>query len=277
MNTMVEEQFIINLFNGVKFQNEDFDAREQVWARISKKCGLDGAEAPLDERSRTNQALVVVWSLAAALAVLLIVGSGFFLTNRLIATGASECVAQLPDGSSVTLSPNSTLRYNRIKWLFDKKLSLDGKAQFCGNHKNGLSVATELGCVSVLGTEFLVDQTDTTMLVACYDGSVNVRSLDGSDQLLNKGEQVICNAEGDMDFSKIEEKVKPKVYNGAPLGDVAKQIETIYNVKVTGVGSYSKCTYSGTIPEDDLEAALMLVLGSCNIDYGIDGNVVSLK
>ncbi|MFA6592708.1 MAG: FecR domain-containing protein [Bacteroidales bacterium] len=277
MNTMVEEQFIINLFNGVKFQNEDFDAREQVWARISKKCGLDVAEAQVSKSSSTRRLLVSAWSLAAAIVVIVLAGSIFFLSNRTIATGASECVAQLPDGSSVTLSPNSTLRYNRIKWLFDKKLSLDGKAQFCGNHKNGLSVATELGCVSVLGTEFLVDQTDTAMLVACYDGSVNVRSLDGSDQLLNKGEQVICNAEGDMDFSKIEEEVKSKVYNGAPLRDVAKQIEIIYNLKVTGVDSYSNCTYSGTIPEDDLEAALMLVLGSCNIDYGIDGNVVSLK
>lgn len=74
------------------------------------------------------------------------------------------------------LMQNSTLSYNKVSWLWGRKLNLLGSAFFDVTPGKTFTVRTEAGDVTVLGTKFLVEQEGKTITVNCEEGTVKVET-----------------------------------------------------------------------------------------------------
>ena len=71
-------------------------------------------------------------------------------------------------------SAGSELNYNASKWGEKRELELKGEAFFDVEKGKRFDVNTELGKISVLGTEFNVLSRDSIFKVSCYEGLVQV-------------------------------------------------------------------------------------------------------
>ena len=144
----------------------------------------------------------IYWRVAALFVLLFGIGGYYHLLEEKITSEAVAVDYKLPDGSSVKLMQNSTLSYNKVSWLWGRKLNLFGSAFFDVTPGKTFTVRTEAGDVTVLGTKFLVEQEGKTITVNCEEGSVKVETPIG-EQTLNAGESVRCD---ENEIGPVQEK-----------------------------------------------------------------------
>lgn len=217
------------------------------------------------------------WGMAAMFLLLLGVG-GYYFSEKKIVTEGTAMAYELPDGSNVRIMANSRLTYNRIAWLWERKLQLLGKASFEVTKGKIFTVRTEAGDVTVLGTKFLIDQKGKNMFVNCEEGSVKVETAVGKRTLV-AGESVRCDESKIVPISKPDEPEFPEVlgYEDDPLINVVADIEHIFKVTVVGHEKCDGLTYNGKVLTRDLKATLENVFGSCGISYELHGKEIILK
>lgn len=219
------------------------------------------------------------WGMAAMFMLLLGIG-GYYYSEQKIVTEATAVNYELPDGSNVQVMANSRLSYNKITWLWERKLLLFGKASFEVTPGKTFTVHTEAGDVTVLGTKFLVEQQGKRMFVNCKEGSVKVETSVG-EHTLKAGESVRCDEKRIVPViqKKEESEEFPEVlgYEDDPLINVVADIEHIFKVKVIGHEKCDGLTYNGTVLTRDLNTTLEKVFGSCGISYQIRGNEIILE
>ncbi len=217
------------------------------------------------------------WGIAAMFLLLLGVG-GYYFSEKKIVTETTAMAYELPDGSNVRMMENSCLTYNRITWLWERKLQLLGKASFEVTKGKTFTVCTEAGDVTVLGTKFLIDQKGKKMFVNCEEGSVKVETAVGNRTLV-AGESVRCDESKIVLVPKQDNPEFPEVlgYEDDPLINVVADIEHIFKVKVVGHEKCDGLTYNGTVLTRDLNATLKNVFGSCGISYELHGKEIFLK
>ncbi|MDE6822163.1 FecR family protein [Bacteroides acidifaciens] len=217
------------------------------------------------------------WGIAAMFLLLLGVG-GYYFSEKKIVTEGTAMAYELPDGSNVRIMANSRLTYNRIVWLWERKLQLLGKASFEVTKGKTFTVRTEAGDVTVLGTKFLIDQKGKNMFVNCEEGSVKVETAVGKRTLV-AGESVRCDENKIVTISKPDDPEFPEVlgYEDDPLINVVADIEHIFKVTVVGHEKCDGLTYNGKVLTRDLKATLENVFGSCGISYELHGKEIILK
>lgn len=217
------------------------------------------------------------WGMAAMFLLLLGVG-GYYFSEKKIVTEGTAMAYELPDGSNVRIMANSRLTYNRIVWLWERKLQLLGKASFEVTKGKTFIVRTEAGDVTVLGTKFLIDQKGKNMFVNCEEGSVKVETAVGKRTLV-AGESVRCDENKIVTISKPDDPEFPEVlgYEDDPLINVVADIEHIFKVTVVGHEKCDGLTYNGKVLTRDLKATLENVFGSCGISYELHGKEIILK
>ncbi|MFW5821322.1 MAG: FecR family protein, partial [Bacteroidota bacterium] len=76
----------------------------------------------------------------------------------------------LPDSSFVALNAGSKIRYSSRKWKKERNVELNGEAFFKVKKGSQFNVKTDQGTVTVLGTEFTVEDWDNYYQVSCYSG-----------------------------------------------------------------------------------------------------------
>ena len=216
----------------------------------------------------------IVWTMAVAASVLLILSIGSFLFfpkenfDITYATGNGQRLPlELPDGSTVQLNANSTLFYNSKDWWDKEKRQvwLEGEAYFKVEKK-------------ALGTKFIVHARD--MKVAVLGTQFNVRSRgEDAEVVLAEGkveldiaDQHISMKPGDMvayskEKSKVEaKKVKPADYSAWKdgitvfndnLSEVVKELEILYGVPFLFKNEALKNRkIQLSVPADNLEQVL---------------------
>lgn len=136
----------------------------------------------------------VMWS-AAAVAVIVSVVSYFFIpvtNNSITHFVANNCIAYvtLPDGSDITLYPGSSIDYDADNFALNRNVILCGKAFFDveRDEKSAFRVATDKVTIEVLGTKFMVDETDRdSVIVTVESGRVKVANSLGDDCVITAG------------------------------------------------------------------------------------------
>ena len=174
------------------------------------------------------------------------------------------------------LMQNSTLSYNKVSWLWGRKLTLLGSAFFDVTPGKTFTVRTEAGDVTVLGTKFLVEQEGKTITVNCEEGTVKVETPIG-EQTLNAGESVRCDENKIGPVQEKEELPEVLGYEDDPLVNVVADIQHIFDVEVVGCEKYNELYYNGTILTRDLHETLKKVFGSLGINYQLSGQKVILE
>ncbi|MEM1043145.1 MAG: FecR domain-containing protein [Bacteroidota bacterium] len=229
---------------------------ERLWAGIEAQMGPAprAARPPL----RLVQRPVVRW--AAAALVLLAFGVAVWTTQQpdLVAVAVAETVTwDAPDGSTVTLRPNSRLVHHG-----ERAYGLDGQAFFAvtSDPDRPFTVEAGPGTVRVLGTRFDVSTWGGETAVFVEEGRVAVEGA-SAEVVLGAGGAAAASSAG---VARVEAP-SAETYLDWQRGEVAFERERVqrvadeigqhFDVRVA-VGAAADETVSGVIRLDDVRQAL---------------------
>jgi transmembrane sensor len=141
----------------------------------------------------------------------------------------------LSDGSTVELSPNSTLSYPESFNSLKRDVILRGEANFniAKDVAKPFSVSINSVLITVLGTRFTANsyEANNVTKVILYEGRVMVTTPDKSDYYLTPGDIFIFKKSARI-LHLEKDKNDGYVFNNYPLDVVFDQLQIIYNTKI---------------------------------------------
>lgn len=205
------------------------------------------------------------WSVAALF--VLAAGLLFLLkpapVTMVVAENGKQNKAVLPDNSQVVLQSGSEIRFNAGDWKEKRSVSLSGEAFFKVAKGKRFDVVTDLGTVSVVGTQFNVRARGQRLEVECFEGRVSVRIKD-TQRLLDAGD-ILVSENGIIIPADASGGSKPAWLLGelrftqARIDAVTAELSRTYNREIEVRPPLSDRTFSGTLPAKNLEEALLLL------------------
>jgi len=226
------------------------DTSGKLWNNITKNTGSPVVRYPSFR-----------W-MAVAASVLLVAGLSwlFIVKNQKtsITSAATAPIAKnisnttpqkkaftLSDGSTVELSPNSTLSYSEGFNSLKRDVLVSGEANFdiAKDVAKPFSVSINSVLITVLGTRFTVNsyEANNVTKVILYEGRVMVTIIDTSfqdknDYYLTPGDVFIykkLNQRSARILHLEKDKDDCYVFDNYPLDVVFDQLQVIYNTKIT--------------------------------------------
>ena len=203
------------------------------------------------------------------IAAILVIGFGLYFANQTfsarteIAENGKQTTFSLPDNSQVLLNSGSEIQYKKWNWDNNRKLNLAGEAYFKVAKGKKFEVITDLGNVTVLGTQFNVKVRNNRFDVTCYEGRVKV-NYQQQEVIITKG-QTIGFENSTQIIAQNTVATKPiwtmhkMAFEKEKLADVFAEIERAYNIKIEAKNVQSEQLFSGKIPSDNIEIALQIL------------------
>jgi transmembrane sensor len=220
------------------------------------------------------------WFQTVAASIVLLVGLAFIFTRpeNMKAANGKTVAFTLPDNSAVVLNAGSESSYSDWNWDNNRNISLDGEAYFCVAKGKKFSVNTPLGTVTVLGTQFNVKAREGRLDVVCYEGRVRVQ-YNGKETVLTPHQALLV----ENGIAKVDamEAAKPKWIDGEleftyeKLPAVLAEIKRRYDVEINMELRPAK-TFSGTIPGNDIDAALKVLSRLYHLEVDKQGKTIFL-
>ncbi|MDC7997666.1 FecR family protein [Gilvibacter sediminis] len=195
---------------------------------------------------------------------------------------AEKTEITLPDQSQVALNADSFLTYNEQDWKDARTLHLDGEAYFKVAKGSAFVVETDLGDVTVLGTQFNVFARENLLKVSCFEGVVSV-SLDQEVITLKAGEALELET-GSAVKNLTTSLSTPRwlqdesSFNNAPLAEVLNELEHYYNIQLEVSDIDLQKRFTGSFTHQDLDIALQSICNPLQMTYSVlDQNKVVLN
>jgi len=186
----------------------------------------------------------------------------------------------LPDHSHVELNSGSEIKYDKSDWNESRKLSLDGEAYFKVAKGKTFDVATDMGTVTVVGTQFNVKSRENRFEVECYEGKVKVTS-NGRQTMLTPGMAFISD-HGNVSDVAVSDRTKPAwtlgeiQFTSADLSQIASELERRFDIRIE-IMSDSEKTLTGTFSATDFKETLELICRFYKLRAETRNNVVILS
>ena len=249
-------------------------------AALRKRMSQSGSPQTFASRPMWYRAAAVISVLVAAAALWFWIGPGA-LTEHTTRYGEISTIA-LPDGSTVTLNANSSLRYAE-PWdpQQPREVWLDGEAYFSVVHTEDDQRfhvhLTDDFRVEVLGTEFNVKDRHHKAQVVLHSGRVRL-SINSADQpqrvSMQPGELVEYS---EVDQVLIQQPVNPApyvawrqrqmVFERMPLREVANALEDHYGVRVVIADEdLARTPLTGAFPLRNLDMILEALPTIANVE-----------
>jgi ferric-dicitrate binding protein FerR (iron transport regulator) len=300
--TSEEEEWLLNYLNDQdisdiqKIAAEDFETdmtyMKQSLDKAQSEVILEKIHSRIYIPAPTITQVIRLHSLKLAIAALIIIiaGTGYWYLNKsvlfmpadqeIVIAGKRKTV-RLPDGSVITLEPNSQLKYPYRFTGNTREVELTGEAFFevKPNHEKPFIVHTANIMATVLGTSFNVEAYPNGIAkVVVATGRVKVQTVNAVNEL----QAVIINANQSVTYNitinEIEKRNVPEEavyykqrssgrfsYAGVPVTKVIREMERYYHTSVTIQGDMSGCVFYGYFRvNDSVERALSLVALSLN-------------
>lgn len=300
--TSEEEEWLLNYLNDTdisdiqKIAAEDF---ETDITYMKKSLGKAQSEVILEKihsgmyipaPTFTQVVRLHRFKLAIAALIIIIAGTGYWYINKsvlfmpadqeIVVTGKRKTV-RLPDGSTITLEPDSRLTYPHRFTGNTREVQLTGEAFFevKPNHEKPFIVHTANMVATVLGTSFNVEAYPNGIAkVVVATGRVKVQTVNASNEL----QAVIINANQSVTYNitinEIEKRNVPEEavyykqrnsgrfsYAGVPVTRVIQEMERYYHTTVTLQRNRNGCIFYGYFRvNDSVERALSLIALSLN-------------
>lgn len=188
----------------------------------------------------------------------------------------------LPDTSEVALNADSFLTYNEQDWRNARTLRLEGEAYFKVAKGSAFVVETDLGDVTVLGTQFNVFARGQQLKVSCFEGVVSV-SLDQQVVTLKAGEALEFTKGSSLknlttSLSAPRWLQHESSFENAPLSEVLDELEHYYSVQLEVKDIDLKKRFTGSFTHQDLDIALQSICTPLQMTYSVlDKNKVVLN
>ena len=203
------------------------------------------------------------------IAAILVIGLGLlftyttFSTTSEMAENGKQTTFSLPDNSEIILNSDSEIEYKKWKWDSNRSLILKGEAYFKVAKGKKFQVCTDLGKVSVLGTQFNVKARENRFDVTCYEGRVKV-NYKNNEIIITKGESVAF-ADGKLVYHMAATSVKPEwisgeaKFNQESLDQILKELSRQYNIEIELKDNVNHQLFTGSIPTTNLKEALQIL------------------
>jgi transmembrane sensor len=254
-------------------QAPDFDTN-QAWEELKVKRMQ--AESKILTLSPFKSFLKV----AAVVAV--VMGGAYFYLNSLNESVATQYAETkeiiLPDTSEVLLNAESQVSYNEKDWNNKRNISLQGEAFFNVAKGNTFTVTTDQGTVTVLGTQFNVENRDGFFEVTCFEGLVSVL-YDGEENKLPAGNAIIV-VNGKLSKTSAVKNGQPSwmqnesSFKSIPLNYVLAEFQRQHNITVDSKGVDTNVLFTGSFSNTDTDLALKSISVPLQIKFTLEGNNV---
>ena len=248
-------------------------SKEQVWAELE---GLleKPVQAPAKVRSIFSDQLKIAASIILIASLGVLAGLRFYTTTINCLPGQQK-TAQLPDGSTVQLNAQSSIKFNPYWWKINREVNLEGEGYFKVQEGKKFTVISNQGSTAVLGTSFNTYARDNDYEVTCLTGQVYVVAKQTKDQIIITPNQMVkLNAEGNLDTNlHIDAKLAIRWTNGkfiftqVPLHKVLSEIGRQYNVSIKNIENLNELYTGSFSKEPDVETVLDLISATFNISY----------
>lgn len=218
-------------------------------------------------------------------AILAICVGAYYYTTTLDTNIATEFAQKesivLPDNSQVKLNAKSTLAFNKNSWEDSRNLDLIGEAYFKVAKGSKFTVHTSAGNISVLGTEFNINNRNNLFEVICYEGSVKVEHNKTS-RVLKPGESFLILDNKLVERQKTNDTIPLWVNNESyfesiPYTQVIAEFERQYNVTFSVNNIDTNEVFTGGFAHNNLDIALQAITIPLNLAYTKNNNKISLK
>jgi len=218
--------------------------------------------------------------IAAAVAILLI-GSYFYLNtlNQSISTQFAERkTVVLPDNSEIVLNAASQITYDDKNWDKKRNIRLNGEAFFKVAKGKKFTVSTVHGTVSVLGTQFNVENRDGFFEVTCYEGLVSVTYNDKEIKIPAGNSIIVIN--GSMSKAEVTVNGQPSwmenesSFKSIPLKYVLDEFQRQHNIKVAHENINLNQAFTGSFSNTDTDLALKSISVPLQLKFKLEGDKV---
>ena len=241
------------------------------------------------QESKSNQEATKVISLSpfkaflrvAAVVAVLLAGAYFYINTleETISTSLAENTEiTLPDSSEILLNAESKVSYSEKNWETKREISLDGEAFFKVAKGKKFTVTTQQGKVTVLGTQFNVENRDDFFEVTCYEGLVSV-TFNGTEFKLPAGNSAVA-IDGIIKKSKVEVNGQPSwvnnesTFKSIPLKYVLAELQRQHDLEVSLDDIDENQLFTGTFSNSNLDLALKSISTPLQISFKLEGNKV---
>jgi ferric-dicitrate binding protein FerR (iron transport regulator) len=205
------------------------------------------------------------WMRVAAVFLVLLGLSLFFrttITSTEIAENGQKISFSLPDDSQIVLNSGSHIQYKKWNWENNRNLDLVGEAYFKVAHGKKFQVSTNIGTVSVLGTQFNVKARKNRFDVTCYEGKVKV-NYNNKEVIITKGTSVTFDKEyfdrKNITVQNPEWMSNEIVFKKENLKSIVDEIQRQYNCEIVLNCRENEQLFTGTLPTNDIKIALNAV------------------
>ncbi|MBT8275789.1 MAG: FecR domain-containing protein [Bacteroidia bacterium] len=254
------------------FRAPEYDA-DTSYLKLQNKLGHQKKSRPL-------------FTYFSGIAAVLVVAFGlFYLLNsanelEYLAENSTTKEFTLPDTSEVTLNAGSSISFIEKDWASSRNLKLKGEAYFKVAKGEKFTVQTKQGSVSVLGTQFRVNDREGYFEVTCYEGLVRV-SHGGNELDLQAGNTY--KVFGNTIINEVTALAIPSwlenksMFKSMPYHQVIAELERQYDIKISGDSADSAILFTGSFSNKNLDTALQAITIPLNLSYTINGKNVVLK
>lgn len=264
----------------------DFVAKSYEENRFDPKKALARSQNGSLRRSLSLSKRTVMLKRIAGVAAAAAVGIFLYLSWLTSWTDyAAYDIAQtftLPDSSSVTLAPGSTLRLQKHK---DKRLvQMTGKVYFNVRHDDRAPFRVDAGSgfVKVLGTRFQVDSRDP-ISVSVVSGKVLFSAIRSGEEalILTNGQSAVLDPAASKPVEITPKHPNPAawatgefIYDNTPLPEVLSELSEYYDVTLVafdaGHSSGESRSLSGEFSTSSLPEILNLINSALGSDIQIE-------
>ncbi|WDF66093.1 FecR family protein [Flavobacterium sp. KACC 22763] len=206
------------------------------------------------------------WIFRAAAIFVLALGIAFamkvFIPQTETADLGKKTAFSLPDNSEVVLNSGSEIHYKKWNWNSNRHLELKGEAYFKVAKGRKFEVQTNLGKVTVLGTQFNVKARKNKFDVACYQGRVKV-TYGNAEILLTHGQSV--RFESGKQIKMTVSSLQPEwmdnqiCFYKENIRTILDEVERQYNIKIDLNAKDTISLFTGKLPAKDLNTALQII------------------
>ncbi|WP_297705971.1 FecR family protein [uncultured Eudoraea sp.] len=221
-----------------------------------------------------------LWRIAAAIVV--IFAASYFYISTLDESVSTQYAerneVRLPDNSEIILNADSRITYSEKNWAKERNISLQGEAFFKVAKGQKFTVATNDGLVTVLGTQFNVENRTGFFEVTCYEGLVSV-IFNGKETKLPAGNSFIA-INGNVLNTESPAETTPSwmsnesTFNSIPLNYVLDEFERQYNIEVKTENVNLEQLFTGSFSNTNINLALQSISTPSQIKYELEGNNV---
>ena len=217
---------------------------------------------------------------AAVIAVLL--AGAYFYTNTLNEKVTTEFAERsevvLPDDSEIFLNAGSQVSYSEKSWHKKRDIKLKGEAFFKVAKGKTFTVSTDHGTITVLGTQFNVENRKGFFEVTCYEGLVSVAHNNkelklpaGNSFLFINGKIVETEAPNGSSPSWMNNESS---FKSIPLTYVFAELERQFNIQVSTKNIDTNLLFTGSFNNTDLKMALKSISTPSKTRFKVDGDTV---